>query len=103
MLIRQSSRIGAATRAYGQRSGDEAPGLTIWLGDAVAMVGSTLDPPMRYSAAVLITLLLAVPAMSGELFRYRGPANDVATGRDALLDALPRDPTSHVRGRRTPR
>jgi hypothetical protein len=34
---------------------------------------------MRYFATTLITLLLAVPAMSGELFRYRGAAKDGGT------------------------
>ena len=34
---------------------------------------------MRYLATILITLLLAVPAMSVELFRYRGAAKDVGT------------------------
>jgi hypothetical protein len=34
---------------------------------------------MRYPATILITLLLAVPAMSVELFRYRGAANDGGT------------------------
>jgi hypothetical protein len=31
---------------------------------------------MRYLATILIALLLAVPAMSNELFRYRGAAKD---------------------------
>ena len=34
---------------------------------------------MRYLATILITLLLAVPAMSVELFRYRGAAVDGGT------------------------
>ncbi len=34
---------------------------------------------MPYPATVLITLLLAVPAMSVELFRYRGAAKDGGT------------------------
>jgi hypothetical protein len=34
---------------------------------------------MRYLAAILITFLLAVPAMSVELFRYRGAAMDGGT------------------------
>ena len=34
---------------------------------------------MRYLATILITLLLAVPAMSVELFRYRGAAKDGGT------------------------
>jgi hypothetical protein len=34
---------------------------------------------MRYLATILITLLLATPAMSVELFRYRGPAMDGGT------------------------
>jgi hypothetical protein len=34
---------------------------------------------VRYLATILITLLLAVPAMSGELFRYRAAANDGGT------------------------
>jgi hypothetical protein len=34
---------------------------------------------MRYLAAILITLLLATPAMSVELFRYRGAAMDGGT------------------------
>jgi hypothetical protein len=31
---------------------------------------------MRYLATILITLFLAAPAMSVELFRYRGAAKD---------------------------
>jgi IS5 family transposase len=34
---------------------------------------------IRYLATILITLLLAVPAMSVELFRYRGVAKDGGT------------------------
>ena len=34
---------------------------------------------MRYLATILITLLLATPAMSVELFRYRGAAMDGGT------------------------
>jgi hypothetical protein len=34
---------------------------------------------VRYLATILITLLLAVPAMSVELFRYRGAAKDGGT------------------------
>jgi len=34
---------------------------------------------MRYLTAILITLLLSVPAMSVELFRYRGAAKDGGT------------------------
>ena len=34
---------------------------------------------MRYLATILITLLLATPAMSVELFRYRGAAMDDGT------------------------
>jgi hypothetical protein len=34
---------------------------------------------VRYRTAILITLLLAVPAMSVELFRYRGAAKDGGT------------------------
>jgi hypothetical protein len=34
---------------------------------------------MRYLATILITLLLAAPAMSAELFRYRGAAKDGGT------------------------
>jgi hypothetical protein len=34
---------------------------------------------MRYLATLLITLLLSVPAMSVELFRYRGAAKDGGT------------------------
>src|ERR1700692_4953359 len=34
---------------------------------------------MRYLATGLVTLLLAVPAMSVELFRYRGAAKDGGT------------------------
>jgi hypothetical protein len=34
---------------------------------------------MRYLPTILITLLLAVPAMSVELFRYRGAAKDGGT------------------------
>jgi hypothetical protein len=34
---------------------------------------------MRYLATILIALLLAVPAMSNELFRYRGAAKDGGT------------------------
>jgi hypothetical protein len=34
---------------------------------------------MRYLATILITLLLTVPAMSTELFRYRGAAKDGGT------------------------
>ena len=40
---------------------------------------STVTSTMRYPATILITLLLAVPAMSVELFRYRGAANDGGT------------------------
>jgi hypothetical protein len=35
--------------------------------------------PMSYLATILITLLLSVPAMSAELFRYRGAAKDGGT------------------------
>ena len=35
--------------------------------------------PMRYLATILIALLLSVPAMSAELFRYRGAAKDGGT------------------------
>jgi hypothetical protein len=35
--------------------------------------------PVPYLATILITLLLAVPAMSVELFRYRGAAKDGGT------------------------
>jgi hypothetical protein len=35
--------------------------------------------PHGHLAAILITLLLAVPAMSVELFRYRGAAKDGGT------------------------
>jgi len=34
---------------------------------------------IRNLATILITLMLAVPAMSGELFRYRGAATDGGT------------------------
>jgi len=34
---------------------------------------------MRYLATILITLLLAAPALSVELFRYRGAAKDGGT------------------------
>jgi hypothetical protein len=34
---------------------------------------------MRHLATVLVTLLLSVPALSVELFRYRGAANDGGT------------------------
>ena len=34
---------------------------------------------LRYLATILITLLLAVPAISVELFRYRGAAKDGGT------------------------
>jgi hypothetical protein len=34
---------------------------------------------MPYLATILITLLLSVPAISGELFRYRGAAKDGGT------------------------
>jgi hypothetical protein len=34
---------------------------------------------LRYLATILITLLLAVPAISVELFRYRGTAKDGGT------------------------
>jgi hypothetical protein len=37
------------------------------------------SPAIRYLAPILITLLLAVPAMSVELFRYRGAAIDGGT------------------------
>jgi hypothetical protein len=37
------------------------------------------SPAMPYFATILITFLLAVPAMSVELFRYRGAANDGGT------------------------
>jgi hypothetical protein len=37
------------------------------------------DRPVPYLATILITLLLAVPAMSVELFRYRGAAKDGGT------------------------
>jgi len=35
--------------------------------------------PVPYLATILITLMLAVPAMSVELFRYRGAAKDGGT------------------------
>ena len=35
--------------------------------------------PMPYLATILITFLLAAPAMSVELFRYRGPDKDGGT------------------------
>jgi hypothetical protein len=34
---------------------------------------------MRWRVIILITLLLAVPAMAVELFRYRGAAKDGGT------------------------
>ena len=34
---------------------------------------------MRYLAGILITLLLTIPAISVELFRYRRAANDGGT------------------------
>ena len=34
---------------------------------------------VRYLATVIVALMLAVPAMSVELFRYRGAAKDVGT------------------------
>ena len=34
---------------------------------------------MRYLAAILITILLSLPAMSVEVFRYRGAAMDGGT------------------------
>ena len=37
------------------------------------------SPAIRYLATILITLLLAIPAMPVELFRYRGAANDGGT------------------------
>ena len=37
------------------------------------------DGPMRSLATILITLLLGLPAMSVELFRYRGAAKDGGT------------------------
>ena len=37
------------------------------------------SPAMSHFAAILITLLLATPAMSVELFRYRGAAMDGGT------------------------
>jgi hypothetical protein len=51
---------------------------------------------VRYLATILITLLLAVPAMSVELFRYRGAATDGGTleyifegGEQNSPDAVP--------------
>src|ERR1700733_184400 len=38
-----------------------------------------IEAVMLYLATILITLLLAVPAMSVELFRYRGAAKDGGT------------------------
>jgi hypothetical protein len=38
-----------------------------------------LSPAMHYLATILITLMLAVPAMSVELFRYRGAPKDGGT------------------------
>ena len=37
------------------------------------------DGPMPYLVTILITLLLTVPSMSVELFRYRGGAKDGGT------------------------
>jgi len=39
---------------------------------------------MPYLAKILITILLAVPAMSVELFRYGGAAKDGGTLEDAF-------------------
>jgi hypothetical protein len=47
--------------------------------DASASRSVLLSGPFYYLAALLITLLLALPAMSVELFRYRGAAKDGGT------------------------
>ena len=46
---------------------------------ASGMENLRLSPAMPYFATILITFLLAVPAMSVELFRYRGAAKDGGT------------------------
>jgi hypothetical protein len=43
------------------------------------MVKNDRSQTMPYLATILITLLLSVPAMSVELFRYRGAAKDGGT------------------------
>jgi hypothetical protein len=44
---------------------------------------------MRYFTTILLTLLLAVPAISVELFRYRGAAEDGGTA-EYVFEALNR-------------
>ena len=46
---------------------------------ASGMENPRSSPAMRYFTAILITLLLAVPAMFVELFRYRGATKDGGT------------------------
>jgi hypothetical protein len=46
---------------------------------ASGMENPRSSPAMRYFTAILITLFLSVPAMSVELFRYRGAAKDGGT------------------------
>ena len=47
---------------------------------------------MRYLATGLVTLLLSLPALSVELFRYRGAAKDGGTLVWALRTAKAGDP-----------
>jgi hypothetical protein len=49
---------------------------------------------MLYLATILITLLLATPAMSAELFRYRGAARDGGTLEDVFESDEKNDPKS---------
>ena len=58
---------------------------------------------MRYLATTLITLLLALPAMLVELFRYRGAANDGGTleyafagGEQNSLNAITKEKAAEI-------
>jgi hypothetical protein len=58
---------------------------------------------MHYLATILITLLLPIPAMSVELFRYRGAAKDGGTleyvfdgGEQSSPDAITKEKAAEI-------
>src|SRR6267154_2604218 len=61
------------------------------------------DPLLLYLVTMLITLLLAAPAMSVELFRYRGAAKDGGTservfegGEQNSSNAVPKEKAAEI-------
>ena len=61
------------------------------------------SPAIRYLAAILITLILATPAMSVELFRYRSAAKDGGTleyvfeaGEQTFPNALTKEKVAEI-------